>query len=86
MTDLILLAVKNQALLLEGASPETYLVTEAYFHALTSMFPRKRYQIGNDSVFVFIPLSMLPTALQDWVFRLLDLVTGAPKPKVLCPN
>ncbi|KAH7714993.1 CRE-DHS-2 protein [Aphelenchoides avenae] len=69
--------------LLEGASPDTHLVIDAYFHALTSKFPRKRYQIGKDSVFFYIPLSMLPTRWQDWVFQLHSFVTGAHKPKYL---
>ncbi|KAH7673158.1 hypothetical protein AAVH_42363, partial [Aphelenchoides avenae] len=65
------------------ANEDTNLVVEAYFHALTSAFPRKRYQIGNDSIFFYIPLSTLPTRWQDWVFQLLNVLTGAPKPKVL---
>ncbi|KAH7725224.1 Protein DHS-2 c [Aphelenchoides avenae] len=68
---------------LERSNEDIGLVVEAYFHALTSMFPRKRYQVGNDSIFFYIPLSTLPTRWQDWIFRLIKLIVGAPKPKVL---
>lgn len=48
--------------------PESDLVVEAYFNALTSVWPRRRYQIGRDSMFQFTILSYLPTRLQQNVF------------------
>jgi len=48
--------------------PQPHLVVDAYFNALTSAFPRRRYQIGYDSTFQFTPLSYLPTRLQQHVF------------------
>jgi len=48
-------------------TPET--VVDAYYNALTSAYPRRRYQIGYDSIFQFTPLSYLPTRWQDWLCR-----------------
>lgn len=44
------------------------LVVDAYYNALTSKYPRRRYQIGLDSMFQFTPLSYLSTRLQQKVF------------------
>ncbi|KAI6229045.1 CRE-DHS-2 protein [Aphelenchoides fujianensis] len=49
--------------------PGAEFVVDAYFNALTSVFPRCRYQIGYDSIFQFTPLSYLPTRWQDWLMR-----------------
>lgn len=48
--------------------PQPELVVDAYFNALTSAFPRRRYQIGYDSTFQFTPLAYLSTRLQQHVF------------------
>ncbi|KAI8794236.1 17-beta-hydroxysteroid dehydrogenase type 6 [Biomphalaria glabrata] len=45
------------------------LVVDAYIHGLTSRFPRTRYTPGNDSKFLYIPLSYLPTCLADWILK-----------------
>lgn len=52
----------------------TEWVIEAYFHALTSILPRKRYQIGYDANIFFIPFSLLPTQIQDWMFWIVALI------------
>ncbi|KAI6182268.1 hypothetical protein M3Y97_00361700 [Aphelenchoides bicaudatus] len=49
--------------------PGAPLVVEAYFNAITSIFPRGRYQIGYDSTFQFNTLAYLPVRWQDWIFR-----------------
>jgi len=46
-----------------------HLVVEAYFNAITSIFPRCRYQVGYDSTFQFNTLAYLPVRWQDWIFR-----------------
>jgi hypothetical protein len=48
--------------------PQPHLVVEAYFNAITSAYPRRRYQIGPDANFQFTTLSYLPTRLQQEVF------------------
>nr|CDJ83499.1 Short-chain dehydrogenase reductase SDR domain containing protein [Haemonchus contortus] len=58
-------------------------VTNTYLHALTAVYPRSRYQVGWDSKLIFIPLAMLPTAIQDLIIRLVVTWTGIPTPRVL---
>ncbi|CAJ0953106.1 unnamed protein product, partial [Mesorhabditis belari] len=53
------------------ASSNLAYVTDAYFHAITAQYPRKRYRCGWDSIFFYIPISLVPTELQDWIFRAL---------------
>ncbi|KAM3917142.1 dehydrogenase/reductase SDR family member 9-like [Leptodactylus fuscus] len=36
-------------------------------HALTSQHPRTRYSVGTDATFLWIPLSYMPTFIQDFV-------------------
>lgn len=36
-------------------------------HALTSQHPRTRYSVGTDASFLWIPLSYMPTFIQDFV-------------------
>ncbi|GMT29149.1 hypothetical protein PFISCL1PPCAC_20446 [Pristionchus fissidentatus] len=62
-------------------SPHVHLVVDAYFHALTARFPHLRYQIGNDSKFLFIPLSYLPTGLRDALIVAAEKLSGAPVPE-----
>jgi hypothetical protein len=45
---------------------------DAYFHAITAIFPRARYRIGWDAILIYIPYSFLPTAVGDALFRLLS--------------
>lgn len=63
------------------ANENVHLVVDAYYHALTSKFPRLRYQIGNDSKFFFIPLSLFPTFLQDFVIGLVTKLQNLPQPE-----
>ncbi|ULU12467.1 hypothetical protein L5515_001703 [Caenorhabditis briggsae] len=60
------------------ASSQISLVVDAYFHAITAKYPRSRYQIGWDSILLFIPFSYLPTGLQDYIFAAAGLFL--PKP------
>jgi len=48
--------------------PVPHFVVEAYFNAITSAWPRRRYQIGYDAMFQFNILSYMPTRLQQNVF------------------
>ncbi|GMT06114.1 hypothetical protein PENTCL1PPCAC_28288 [Pristionchus entomophagus] len=61
-------------------SPDIHLVVDAYFHAVTSRFPRLRYQIGVDAKYFFLPLSLVPCGLRDAIFRVIDKISGAPVP------
>ncbi|PIC27541.1 hypothetical protein B9Z55_019763 [Caenorhabditis nigoni] len=49
------------------ANPNIGWVVDCYDHALFSWWPRLRYCPGWDAIFMFIPLSVFPTALQDWI-------------------
>uniref|UniRef100_A0A8R1HQM9 Uncharacterized protein n=1 Tax=Caenorhabditis japonica TaxID=281687 RepID=A0A8R1HQM9_CAEJA len=60
------------------ASSQISLVVDAYFHAITARHPRSRYQVGWDSILLFIPMSYLPTGLQDYIFTIIGLFM--PKP------
>jgi len=60
--------------------PGAHLVVEAYFNAITSIFPRCRYQIGYDSTFQFNTLAYLPVRWQDWIFRFYYKFIAKPPP------
>ncbi|KAM4025127.1 dehydrogenase/reductase SDR family member 9 [Anomaloglossus baeobatrachus] len=42
------------------------LVVWCMDHALTSLHPRTRYSVGTDATFLWIPLSFMPTFIQDY--------------------
>ncbi|CAI2318991.1 unnamed protein product [Caenorhabditis sp. 36 PRJEB53466] len=69
---------KTQLFLNSIASSQISLVIDAYFHAITSKFPRSRYQVGWDSILMFIPFSYLPTGVQDYIFAAITFFL--PKP------
>lgn len=56
-------------------------VVDAYEHALLGLFPRARYMVGRDAVFIYLPIQWLPEWLGDWVFAKLD--TDLPLPAAL---
>ncbi|CAD5126918.1 DgyrCDS14932 [Dimorphilus gyrociliatus] len=43
-------------------------VTNAYEHAILSVWPKNRYSVGNMAKYVIIPLSYLPTSITDKIF------------------
>ncbi|XP_045415162.1 dehydrogenase/reductase SDR family member 9 isoform X2 [Lemur catta] len=57
------------------------LVVECMDHALTSLFPKTRYAVGKDAKIFWIPLSHMPTVLQD--FLLLKQKTQLANPKAV---
>ncbi|CAI5439194.1 unnamed protein product [Caenorhabditis angaria] len=61
------------------SSKEISLVVDANFHAMTSKWPRARYQVGWDSILLYIPFSYLPTGAQDLIFQALNYFI-MPKP------
>ncbi|CAJ0950993.1 unnamed protein product, partial [Mesorhabditis belari] len=71
----------NQAMMMNGfGSNTTEKVTDAYVKAVTSLYTRRRYKVGWDTAFVWHPLSMMPTNLQDWAFYVMDLISRGPLP------
>uniref|UniRef100_A0A914X842 Uncharacterized protein n=1 Tax=Plectus sambesii TaxID=2011161 RepID=A0A914X842_9BILA len=67
------------------ASPHTELVINAYMHALTAAYPRTRYVVGWDARLLWIPLSLLPLDVQDFIMnRVLMNVGGAKAPLPRC--
>uniref|UniRef100_A0A8R1HPL9 Uncharacterized protein n=1 Tax=Caenorhabditis japonica TaxID=281687 RepID=A0A8R1HPL9_CAEJA len=62
------------------ANPNIGWVVDCYTHALFSWWPRLRYCPGWDAIFMFIPLSVFPTALQDWI--LVGLYRLSPGPSL----
>lgn len=42
-------------------------VTNSIEHALKSCYPRKRYVVGWDAKFLFIPVSYLPSWVFDYI-------------------
>lgn len=53
------------------SSSKTHYVIDNYIHALTAKYPRHRYYCGWDAILLYIPLSLLPTWLSDFVIRLI---------------
>ncbi|XP_069589186.1 dehydrogenase/reductase SDR family member 9 [Ranitomeya imitator] len=43
------------------------LVVWCMEHALTSLHPRTRYSVGTDATFLWMPLSYMPSFIQDYV-------------------
>ena len=71
---------KRSEAMIDWASDDIMKVVDAYFHALTSRFPRERYHVGWDSVLFFIPMSMMWTPVQDLAMLLLMKVQNPPQP------
>ncbi|CAD5231245.1 unnamed protein product [Bursaphelenchus okinawaensis] len=47
-------------------STDTYKVVDAYFHALTSKYPKAKYHVGHD-YYLFFFLSLLPAVVRDYI-------------------
>lgn len=47
-------AMKEMVIHLNKSSKDTHLVVDAYYHALTSVKPKKRYNVGKDSKFGYV--------------------------------
>ncbi|CAD5233721.1 unnamed protein product [Bursaphelenchus xylophilus] len=62
------------------ASTRTYEVVDAYFHAVTSNFPRTIYHLGRDYYFFFF-LSLWPSVARDYLQYFGSWMKGIPKPK-----
>ena len=57
-------------------SPKLHLVIDAYEHAVLGLFPRGRYLVGVDALFMWI-LNFLP----EWLYeKLLLTAAGLPLP------
>ncbi|CEF63395.1 Short-chain dehydrogenase/reductase SDR family and Glucose/ribitol dehydrogenase family and NAD(P)-binding domain-containing protein [Strongyloides ratti] len=54
-----------------AASSNLYLVVDNYIHAITSTKPRHRYLCGYDAWLLFLPLSLLPSHIQDKILYFL---------------
>ncbi|KAH7706720.1 Protein DHS-20 [Aphelenchoides avenae] len=46
-------------------------VVGSYYHAITARWPRNRYRCGWDTTLIRIPMTFLPTELEDLCMRLL---------------
>uniref|UniRef100_A0A7E5A0S6 17-beta-hydroxysteroid dehydrogenase type 6 n=1 Tax=Panagrellus redivivus TaxID=6233 RepID=A0A7E5A0S6_PANRE len=57
--------VKRNESLGVNASERFDFVVDSYYHAITARFPRYRYRCGWDSLLIYIPMTYLPTELQD---------------------
>ncbi|KJH46704.1 hypothetical protein DICVIV_07228 [Dictyocaulus viviparus] len=53
-------------------------VVDSYVHALFACWPRMRYAAGWDAIFCFIPLSLLPTWIQDSVLHFMYSMQPGP--------
>lgn len=59
-------------------------VVNAYFHAITALYPRRRYVVGFDANYPFRIHSYLCPTLQEVTFDLFKWLVGAPKLAVHC--
>lgn len=55
------------------------LVVNSMDHALTSLFPKTRYAVGNDAKTLWIPLSHMPAVLQDFLLLKQKVELANPK-------
>ncbi|EYB91039.1 hypothetical protein Y032_0211g2201 [Ancylostoma ceylanicum] len=60
------------------ANPNLYWVVDSYIHALFGCWPRLRYAAGWDAIFCFIPLSVLPTWMQDSILHFMYSMQPGP--------
>jgi hypothetical protein len=60
------------------ASNNIHYVVDNYVHAITAQWPRARYHCGWDAILVWIPLSLMPTMLQDYIIRFLTQYQPGP--------
>ncbi|KAH7722697.1 CBN-DHS-20 protein [Aphelenchoides avenae] len=56
-------------------------VVDAYYHAITARWPRNRYRCGWHAILLYIPITFLPTELEDLALRYLK--GSNPLPAVL---
>ncbi|VDM37118.1 unnamed protein product [Toxocara canis] len=70
-------------LLSTTSSPHTEWVVNAYYHAVTARFPQRRYQVGYDSLLVFVPFSFLPPILQDATVWFIRFIMRLPRPAIM---
>ncbi|VDL74493.1 unnamed protein product [Nippostrongylus brasiliensis] len=56
-------------LFITKSSTQIHHVIDNYMHALTAVYPRHRYYCGWDAILLFIPVSLLPTWLSDYITR-----------------
>jgi 17beta-estradiol 17-dehydrogenase/all-trans-retinol dehydrogenase (NAD+)/3alpha(17beta)-hydroxysteroid dehydrogenase (NAD+) len=83
--DKVFECTKNEmiTMLSERCNKNTYLVVNAYFHALTSARPRARYPVGLDANLIYIPVSFLPAPVTDFIFAAVRIIKQFPKPAIL---
>lgn len=62
------------------ASSNTESVIDTYLTAITSRWPKQRYQIGFDANLFWL-FSLLPTGCQDYFFKLLKIIENPPPPQ-----
>nr|CAD2193392.1 unnamed protein product [Meloidogyne enterolobii] len=76
---------KNLLFLIDpkNLSSKTELVVNAYWEAISSEWPKRRYQIGNDFNFFFLPFACLPADIQDLFYKLASIIIRTPKPQLL---
>ena len=55
------------------ANPRIEDVVDAYYHAITSKFPKLRYAVGWDANLLYVPSSFFPTWIQDILIRFITL-------------
>ncbi|XP_029461538.1 dehydrogenase/reductase SDR family member 9 [Rhinatrema bivittatum] len=60
-------AAKKEEFTKQVMNEDLSLVTWCMEHALTSQYPRPRYSAGMDARLLWIPLSYMPTFVQDFV-------------------
>lgn len=70
---LLLFSVKEYLGTQTSQAPSPTKVVKAYMHILTARHPRIRYAPGWDVKFFYIPLSYMPSLIQDlWTTRILN--------------
>ena len=74
----VIAAVRSGLLYMTNKYPDA--VPETAIHALTATYPKSRYSVGSLTRLLFIPMSYMPTTLQDF---LLTTMAGAPKSKLI---
>ena len=63
------------------------IVVDSYIHGLFAENPRIRYVCGWDARLLFIPMSFMPSRLQDLIIQfMMDLTSHSIKPAILQNN
>jgi hypothetical protein len=59
-------------------------VTDAMYHALFSVMPKRRYRCGTDCEYYYYPVSLLPEWFNTWYWKMSLSPDGVTRSIIIC--